>query len=400
MRARYGSVLSMPGAKHMFASALIGRLPQGMSSLAILLLIRGATHSYAAAGIGVGAEAFAAAASAPIAGRIVDRYGRTRVLGPFAFAEAGAYVALMLAAKAGAGAAPLILLAALAGALLPPIAPVVRALLREAFDDHGVRETAYALEAVLQELVWIVGPLAVGLVISLFSPSVAIVLIAAVGVVGTTAFLRSGLARRPHFAKAAHERKSALASIELRALLVPITLTGTALGSTEVGLPSLALHAGSRPASGLLLALWSLGSMAGGLWYGARAWDSALGNRYRNLLLLAVVATAPLIAARSVLAGVFCALLAGSTIAPVFSCQYALAGRVAVAGSETETFTWISAALVAGIAAGSAAGGAVIGPGGVSAPFLLACGAAGLAAAIATGFRTRLEVPVSEGTTI
>lgn len=398
MRARYQPVLSLPGAKRMFASALVGRLPQGMSSLAILLLIRGATHSYAAAGIGVGAEALAAAASAPIAGRIVDRYGRTRVLGPIALGQAGAFVALMLAARAGAGAAPLVLLAGLAGALMPPIGPVVRALLRETFDDRGARETAYSLEAVLQELIWIVGPLAIGLLISVFSPSVAIVVIGAVGVAGTTAFLRSGIARRVHASDAPHRRRSALASAELRALLVPITLTGMALGSTEVGLPSLALHAGSRPASGLLLALWSVGSMAGGLWYGARTWNAPLGNRYRNLLLVAVVATAPLIAARSVIAGVFCALLAGSTIAPVFSCQYALVGRAVLPGSETEAFTWVSAALVGGIAAGSAAGGAVIGDGGVSAPFLLACGAAALAAAIATGFRTRLEVQVSEGT--
>lgn len=397
MPARYRSVLSLPGAKRMFASALVGRLPQGMSSLAVLLLIRGSTHSYAAAGVAVGVNALAAAASSPIQGRIVDRYGRTRVLGPIAFAQACAYVALMLAADAGAGAAPLIVLAGLAGALLPPIAPVVRALLREAFDDHSMRETAYALEAVLQELVWIAGPLAVALVIAAFSPSTAIVLLGAVGIVGTTAFVRSGLARRPHIRRSADTRKPALASAELRALLVPIALTGAALGSTEVGLPSLALHAGSRPASGLLLALWSVGSMLGGLWYGARAWGSPLGRRYRGLLVLAVIATAPLIAARSIAAGAVCALLAGLTIAPVFSCQYALVGRAVLPGSETEAFTWVSAALVAGIAAGSAAGGAVIGPGGVSAPFLLACGAAALAAAIATGFRTRLEVQVSEG---
>lgn len=400
MRARYRSVLSMPGAARMFASALIGRLPQGMSSLAILLLIRSSTHSYAAAGFAVGANALAAAASAPIAGRVVDRYGRARVLGPFAFAQAGAYVALLVVANAGAGAVPLVLLSALAGALLPPIAPVVRVLLREAFDDHTVRETAYALEAVLQELVWIVGPLAVAVVIAAFSPSVAVLLLGVVGVVGTTAFLRSGFARRPDGTTAPHERTPALASVELRALLVPIALTGAALGSTEVGLPSLALHAGSRPASGLLLALWSVGSMAGGLWYGARVWSSPLGSRYRVLLLLAVVATAPLIAARSIVAGAFCSLLAGSTIAPVFSCQYALVGRAVTPGSETEAFTWVSAALVGGIAAGSAAGGAVIGPGGVSAPFLLACGAAALAAAIAAGFRARLEVQVSEGTAI
>jgi predicted MFS family arabinose efflux permease len=67
-----------------------------------------------------------------------------------------------------------------------------------------------------------------------------------------------------------------------------------------------------------------------------------------------------------------------------------------LAGSETEAFTWVSAALVGGIAAGSAAGGAVIGSGGVSAPFLLACGAAALAAAIATSFRARLDVQPAE----
>jgi len=38
-----------------FATALVARLPQGMSSLAVLLLVRGATHSYAVAGLAVGA---------------------------------------------------------------------------------------------------------------------------------------------------------------------------------------------------------------------------------------------------------------------------------------------------------------------------------------------------------
>ena len=101
------------------------------------------------------------------------------------------------------------------------------------------------------------------------------------------------------------------------------------------------------------------------------------------LLLLAVLCTAPLIAARSIAAGVVCSLLAGVTIAPLFSCQYALVGRSVSAGSETEAFTWISAALIGGLAAGSALGGAVIGLGGVSAPFLVACLATTLAALLA-----------------
>ena len=90
-------------------------------------------------------------------------------------------------------------------------------------------------------------------------------MLGAVCIVGTSLFLRSPLVRSSSTSHGSgYERVPALASPELRALLGPVALMGVALGAVEVGLPSLALHAGSRPASGLLLALWSLGSMAGG----------------------------------------------------------------------------------------------------------------------------------------
>src|SRR5581483_9487193 len=360
----------------------------GMAALAVLLLVRGATQSYAAAGAAVGASAFATAASAPVLGRLVDARGRRRVLLPLAGGQAVLYGLLVLAAQSHAGAAVLIVLAALSGALLPPVAPVVRVMLGEMFDDPDTRDTAYALVAVVQEMLWITGPLFVAVVVAVGSPAVAVGLLGVVCLGGTTLFLRSPWLRAESGAEAGRAaRTSALASPELRALLAPIALTGAGLGAIEVGLPSLALHAGSRPASGLLLALWSVGSMAGGLWYGARAWRSSLARRYRMLLGLAVLCTAPLIVARSIPAGVLCSLLAGLTIAPMFSCQYALVGRAVTAGSETEAFTWVSAALIGGLAAGSALAGAVIGPGGVSAPFLVSCGATMLAALIAVGFR-------------
>ena len=394
MVSKYRSVLSVPGAPRLFASALVGRLPQGMSSLAILLLVRATTQSYAAAGVAVGAFALATAACAPVLGRLVDHFGRARVLLPFACAQACVYGLLVVAAQAGAGVVVLIVLSGLAGALLPPIAPAVRALLREVFDDQAVLDTAYALESILQETVWIVGPLIVALVIAVTSPEAAVAMLGAVCIAGTLLFLRSPLVRSSSTSHGAgYGRVSALASPELRALLGPVALTGVALGAVEVGLPSLALHAGSRPASGLLLAVWSLGSMAGGLWYGARVWRSSLSTRYQLLLFVLLVCTVPLIAARSIAAGVVCSVLAGLAIAPVFSCQYALVGRSVTPGSETEAFTWVSAALIGGLAAGSAVGGAVIVPGGVGAPFVVSCLASLLAAVIAVGFRSRVQQP-------
>jgi predicted MFS family arabinose efflux permease len=263
------------------------------------------------------------------------------------------------------------------------------------FDDPAVRETAYSLDAVSQEVLWISGPLLVALLIAVAPPSFAVALLGAVCVFGTALFLRSRLVRSssPGADRPRADRRSALASPELRALLGPVALTGTGLGAIEVGLPSLAIHAGSRPASGVLLAFWSLGSMAGGLWYGSRTWRSPLASRYRTLLVLAVLCTMPLIAARSIAGGVVCSVLAGVTIAPVFTCQYALVGRSVTVGSETEAFTWVSAALIGGLALGSAVGGAVIAPAGVSAPFVVACLATMLAALLAVGFGRPVRQP-------
>jgi MFS family permease len=391
MLSPYRSVLSVAGVPRLFASALLGRLPQGMSSLAILLLVREATHSYAAAGIAVGANALAYAALAPVQGRMIDRHGRGRVLMPVAGAGLGVLIALVLAAHAGAGAAVLVLLSAAAGACVPSIASTVRALLREVVTDPQTRESAYALESVAQECVWIVGPFLVALMIALSTPSVVLVLLGFICITGTFLFVRSPLAAGPPTARAQREhRQHALADPRLRALLGPIALMGFGLGAIEVGLPSLALHAGSRSASGVLLALWSVGSVLGGLWFGSRSWRSPIPTRYRVLLIAAVACTAPLILARSIPEGALGALLAGLTIAPLFSCQYAMVAHSVTEGSETEAFTWVTSALVAGIASGSAAGGAVISSGGVGAPFALAVLAAAGAALIALASRRRV----------
>lgn len=395
MVAKYRSVLSIPGCPRVFATALVGRLPQGMSTLAILLLVRSATRSYPAAGIAVGAFAFATAVASPLQGRLVDRYGRARVLIPAALGQGGLLVVLVLAAHAGAGAGPLVALAAAGGSLMPAIAPSVRALLGEMTDEREVRETAYALESVIQELIWVSGPLVVAVVVTIASPSGALLLGAVICLVGTTLFVRSPLVRRPRQTERHPRPRAALASPELRVLLAPMVLMGTALGAIDVGLPSLALHAGSRPSSGLLLALWSLGSLGGGLWYGSRSWRSAPAERYRLLTVATMISTAPLIAARTIPEGMITALLAGVTIAPAFSCLYALVGRVVSPGTETEAFTWAASALIVGLSIGSALGGGTIDAAGVSGPFVLACLASGLTALLALRTREPAKPAVS-----
>src|ERR1700761_112033 len=383
MLAKYRSVLRTPGCARVFATALLARLPQGMSSLAILLLVRESTHSYPAAGAAVGGYALACAVGVPVQGRLVDRFGRGRVLLPAALLQAVALAALVIVAHAGAPGAALVALAVAAGSMQPAIAPSVRALLGALLTDTATRETAYALESVIQELIWITGPLVVALVITLLAPSGAVLVSAGVCVVGTCLFITSPHVRDRVAARGVARVRSAVRSPELRAMLGPVAMMGAAIGLIDVGIPSLALHAGSRASTGLLLALWSVGSLCGGLWYGGVPWRLSLSDRYRWLLTAAVACAVPLVFARTIPEGMIASLLAGVTIAPVFSCQYALVGRAVTQGAETEAFTWVAAALMAGLSAGSALSGVLIGELGVSAPFVAACAAMGVAAVAA-----------------
>jgi len=387
MLARYRAVLAAPGSLRLYATGVFARLPQGMSGLATLLLVRAATHSYALAGLAVGIQAVAIALAGPLQGRLVDRHGRARVLVPWAAAQTALFVALVICARAHTAGAALVVISAAIGAALPAIAPAVRALLRAVIVDDTAQEAAYALESVIQELIWITGPLIVGVIIAVGSPSLALLVCAALSLGGTVLFVSMPASRSRPPVPAQTTAGGLRALPELRALLIPIGLMGFAIGSTEVGLPSLALHAGSRASTGLLLAMWSLGSMIGGLLHGSRAWSIGLSERYQRLLAGAVLCAAPLMFAHTIQFGLVGALLTGLTIAPVFSCQYALVGRVVPDGAETEAFTWMSSALVGGIAGGSALGGALIGAGGVSAPFIVSCGA--LACAALTSLRAR-----------
>ena len=390
MNSAYRPVLARPGATRLLGTALVARLPQGMSSLAILLLVHGISHSYAAAGIAVGVSALMGAISMPLQGRLVDRLGIARVIGPAAVGEALAYVLLGVLGGSHAGAVLLIACAALVGALQPPVAPVVRATLRTMFDDHAVRESAFALEAILQEVIWVSGPLFITVLITLTSPDVSVYALAAIGLGGAMTFLRSPLLKGAGSEHAQeHRRQSALRSLDLRWLLLPVGFMGFGLGCLDVGIPSLALHLGSRPASGVLLALWSFGSMAGGLRYGTLKPRGGAGTRYVQLMFANAVFVLPYLLAGSILECGICSLIAGLAIAPIFTCQYSVAGRVILPGTEHEAFSWILSALVAGAAAGSALSGVAVGAIGSKGPFLLACASASVGALSSLRFRSR-----------
>ena len=387
---RYGAVLAVAGVGRMLATSVLARMPLGMSSLAILLLVRAHTGSFADAGVVVGVFALAQAGAAPVHGALIDRFGSRRILLPTAAGQCALMALLVLAARSGAPLVVLALLAGVAGALVPAVAACVRALWPAVVPAGAQRDAAYSLDAVTQEIIWTFGPLTVGAVVAAGSADAAVLLCAAITLGGTAAFVTSPLMRR-HASRRVEERSGRpLANRGLRLLFLTAALMGICIGAVEVGLPSLAFDAGSSRASGVLLSVWSVGSMLGGLWYGGRHWRQATDVRYPWVLLLLAVTTAPLLIAHSVVAGIVLATIAGITYAPSMACQIALINDLAPAGAVTEAFTWCTAAIAGGIAGGTALAGALVESGGVAAPFALACAGAAAAALLAAAGRQHL----------
>jgi MFS family permease len=362
MRGRYGPVFATAHFKRLLFSAIVGRLPIGIDALALVLLVREEAGSYAAAGAVAGAFAAGGAFGAPIQGRLLDRHGPGLLTGMAVF-HAASLIGLVVLVLAGAPLGVLIGAAVLSGGAIPPLSSVMRALWPEVFRERPeLVQTAFAVDSVAIELVFVVGPLITAVATALLSPAAAIGISCVVVVAGTVAFVTSGPARgwRPHEHTGAHGRLGALSSRGLRTVLMATFPVGFGFGAIEVSMPGFSEGHGGREWAGVLIAVWSLGSAAGGLIYGARTHGRSLTRSYVFFLALLPLGFAPMLAAGSMAAMMPLAVLAGLAIAPAIASANQIVGGVAPPGAMTEAYTWGITALVSGVAAGTAAGGVLV----------------------------------------
>ena len=283
-----------------------------MFSLAILLFVHGSTGSFLAAGLAVGAFTLAGAAIGPLLGALVDRHGQTRVLlasgGRPGGAAGGAGARRHRRARRWRRSSRWRRSRA---ARCRRSRGCVRALWSEV--AHGEElETAYALDATTQETIWTLGPLLVGTTAGF-----------ALARRGRAAVRRAhGLRNRllrdlhalPRMARGSR-RAQAGERAERQPQPAHAALHGRARGrgdrSGRGGAARAGGAAGARWSSGPLLALFSLGSMTGGLIYSARSWALPIGRRYTVILMAMAIAVAPLIAVHSLAAVFGLSVLAG-----------------------------------------------------------------------------------------
>jgi len=323
---RYLEVLRTPGVARVAAFATTGRLPFAIVPLSIVLLMRQEGYHYGQIGAVVGAEALAVGVTAAFVGRLVDRVGRRRVILVTGTVTALALCAETVAILSGAAVWVLVGVAALQGATIPPISASMRALWSRLVPEETL-ESAFAFDAVQLELVFVIGPLIAAGLATALSAAVGLLLCAGFYVVAAT-----GFATAPAAGTAAPEehaertRAGALRSPGMRTLVLAGAITAISFGALEVALPAFAEAEGSRGAVGPLITVWALGSVIGGLWYGAREWSAPIEKRFVLLIALLALGSAPLPFAPSIGVMGVLLVLTGLALAPLATTEYALVG--------------------------------------------------------------------------
>ena len=194
---RYAVLLREPGVPRFVALSFVMRMPLGTVGLATLLHVREITGSIAFAGSVVGAMLVAAAAAAPIQGRLIDRHGPRGVLIATGLVAPLALLAILLARPLDLARPGLLAAAVVAGAFAPPVTVIVRTLLRARFAEGALRQSAFALDAVLLELAYTAGPLLIAAAIALHSSTAAMtVAVLFLSLAVPLLFLSGGLAWR------------------------------------------------------------------------------------------------------------------------------------------------------------------------------------------------------------
>jgi MFS family permease len=400
--APYTDLFAVRGTRAFSLAGLIARVPMATVGLGSVLLVEGESGSYTLAGAVSGTLALSFAVASPQWARAMDRVGQ----GPVLRATALLYLVLGLAfvtvVLADAPHWTWFTLAALSGASGANVGSVVRSRWANALPDQAQRQTAFALESVADEVVFVVGPPLVTFLAALLAPSVGFLTGLLVGVAGGLLLSRQEETAPPVAVHTAGEPR-----IRARVLtpgLIAIAVTylgiGTVFGAMDVVVVGFADEQGRAAAAGIALAAYAGGSLVAGLVYGIARLPGTLVNRFLACALLFAVAAQALHLVGSLPALVGIAFLAGLSIAPVLVAGMSVVeARVPRAGL-TEGLTWTSTGLIVGVTAGSALAGTAVDQWGAESAFAVPALGAAVAGvfAVAAWLVLRPERRTVEGT--
>ncbi|RZU66567.1 putative MFS family arabinose efflux permease [Microterricola gilva] len=354
----YSDLLKTPGVARIISAQLVARFPFGMLSLAFLLHIEQSTGSYGAAGLVLAATSVGQAIAGPLTSRFMGRWG----MRPVITATLVICVAMVSTIALVPMSVPMyMVVGALAGLSMPPIQPAVRTIYPKMVNSRQLTPL-FSLDATAQEIIWVVGPVVTTFVAIQISTVWGIMLAVIFMVGGGIWFISSPELGRVRIPRSKRKLGAVLRRPPvLLATGVGFLLVG-ACAAVEAAVVATFGHDGAE--AGIVLAIFSIGSIAGGLGLGhvpIGPWSTAR----RMLVVFVGMGLSAVVMALVTENDVFWWLsgalfVSGLGIAPALAVLFAIVSASVKFSDTAEAYGWVGTGQLIGAALGSAAAGFLI----------------------------------------
>jgi MFS family permease len=371
MLDRYRQVFAGNSAWRFSTAGFIARLPVSMVGIGILMYVEAERGSYTIAGAVAGSISIAAAIGGPLSSRLVDKLGQHRVLPIQILLIVLCSMALVVLIPSDVPAPYLFIFSIGSGLAYPSIGALVRSRWTALLVSGPVLLTAFSIESIIDELIFIVGPTIAATTSVKIHPAAPQV-IAMFLLAGGGLWLASMRSTEPPINK--HQGKHGKPVILQNGLIymwgVHIAI-GMFFGAVETSIIAFTKLAGQPIYGGIVMAVWAFGSLLGGFVYGGLHFKSALHNQLIVVTLLLVPATAAMIFVDSILALALLSIAAGIGISPLLIASAAITQRRSPIGRTTEAIASMYAGIGLGFAFAAATSGWLIDNRGTSYSFAL-----------------------------
>ena len=360
----YLHVLRRPRVLTLFSSSLVGRIAYAFVLLPLFYVAQD-SGSVASAGVAVGVYSAGAGLLAPARASLIDHFGSRRVLTILVLSYGGILALLTLEGAIYAPSWGVIVLAGAAGVTAPPLGPTMRVAWSALLEKTDEKRTGLSLDATVEELMYVVGPAAAGLLLGVFTPWQVLLVPTVLALAGGLLFVRSLSSldtTGPSSDRGTDpgEHRFLLLDLKFAALLIPALVVGGITGLLDIVVPALSNQMGGPAAAGIILAVFSVGSVIGGLIFGVMRLSWSTTRQLFSACSLLVIATSVIAWLSNPFTLGAALAIAGLFLSPVMVAAYIAAPARASARRSNAATTWVNSSYNLGSAGGSAVTGVLI----------------------------------------
>jgi MFS family permease len=347
----YLELFRTKGVAAVIWSQLLARFAFGMSTITFAVHLQQIFGNYTVAGLAIGATTLGQALSGPILGRLMAKWGIRPVV---VIGSLLAPVCFLLIGFAPISEGFAIAVSLILGFATPPIQPAARAVYPTLVKTESQRSTLFSVDAILQEVIWILGPVLATVLIATTNTIVPIIAMAAIQLFGGLWFALLPQVHDAPIPRSTKRMGSVLRSRMVRVMIVVNLLFVASFSALEIG----TIAAVGQAEAGFVLCMLSIGSVVGGLAWGHRARSPMALTKQLGIVLLGDL----LIffnANNAIWLGV-CLFISGIGVAIAFATIGMIISKTVKLDETTEVYGWINSGQSIGYGAGAAVAGIVV----------------------------------------